>query len=51
MRKYEGKSNVAGELIEKAIREKNMTKEELCKKLQLVGLKKSILTSRGIAKM
>ena len=38
MRKYEGKSNVAGELIEKAIREKNMTKEELCKKLQLVGL-------------
>ena len=38
MRKYEGKSNVAGELIEKAIREKNMTKEKLCKKLQLVGL-------------
>ena len=33
MRKYEGKSNVAGEFIEK-----NMTKEDLCRKLQLNGI-------------
>lgn len=38
MRKYEGKSNVAGEFIEKILREKNMTKEELCRKLQLSGI-------------
>ena len=37
MRKYEGKSNVAGEFIEKILREKNMTKEDLCRKLQLNG--------------
>ena len=36
MRKYEGKSNVSGEFIEKRLREKN--KEDLCRKLQLVGL-------------
>ncbi len=38
MRKYEGKSNVAGNFIEKALREENMSKEELCKQLQLAGL-------------
>lgn len=38
MRKYEGKSNVSGEFIEKRLREKNMTKEDLCRKLQLAGL-------------
>lgn len=38
MRKYEGKSNVSGEFIEKILREKNMTKEDLCRKLQLAGL-------------
>ena len=38
MRKYEEKSNVSGEFIEKRLREKNMTKEDLCRKLQLAGL-------------
>lgn len=38
MRKYEGKSNVAGEFIERNLREKNMTKEDLCKQLQLNGI-------------
>lgn len=38
MRKYEGKSNVSGEFIERILREKNMTKEDLCRKLQLAGL-------------
>lgn len=38
MRKYEGKSNVSGEFIEKILREKNMTKEDLCRKLQLNGI-------------
>lgn len=38
MRKYEGKSNVSGEFIEKKLHEKNMTKEDLCRKLQLAGL-------------
>lgn len=38
MRKYEGKSNVAGEFIEGILREKNITKEDLCRKLQLNGI-------------
>jgi hypothetical protein len=38
VRKYEEKSNVSGEFIEKRLREKNMTKEDLCRKLQLAGL-------------
>lgn len=38
MRKYEGKSNVSGEFIEKKLNEKKMTKEDLCRKLQLSGL-------------
>lgn len=33
MRNYNGKSNVAGNFIEKALREKNMTKEDLCNQL------------------
>ena len=38
MRKYEGKSNVSGEFIERILRKKNMTKEDLCRKLQLNGI-------------
>ena len=38
MRKYEGKSNVCGEFIDKVLHEKNMTKEDLCRKLQLAGI-------------
>ena len=38
MRKYEGKSKVSGEFIERILREKNMTKEDLCRKLQLNGI-------------
>ena len=38
MRKYEGKSNVSGEFIERILREKNMTKEDLCRKLKLNGI-------------
>ena len=38
MRKYEGKSNVSGEFIERILREKNMSKEDLCRKLQLNGI-------------
>jgi DNA-binding helix-turn-helix protein len=38
VRKYEGKSNVSGEFIERILREKNMTKEDLCRKLQLNGI-------------
>ena len=38
MRKNEGKSNVSGEFIERILREKNMTKEDLCRKLQLNGI-------------
>lgn len=38
MRKYEGKSNVCGELIAKVLHDKNITKEDLCRKLQLSGI-------------
>lgn len=38
MRKYNEKSNCSGEFIEKTLREKNMTKEYLCKQLQLRGI-------------
>ena len=38
MRKYEGKSNLAGEFIETALSRKNMTKEHLCTQLQLYGI-------------
>ena len=38
MRKYAGKSNISGEIIEKALQKSNLTKESLCKKLQLLGI-------------
>lgn len=38
MRKYNGLSNVTGQLIEKALKNKKMTQETLCKKLQLYGI-------------
>ncbi len=38
MRKYDGKSNISGEFIENILHEKKMTKEDLCKKLQLSGI-------------
>lgn len=38
MRKYNGKSNVCGEIVEKTRLAKNMSREDLAKKLQLAGL-------------
>ena len=38
MRKYNGVSNVTGQLIEQALKKKKMTQETLCKKLQLYGI-------------
>lgn len=38
MRKYNGKSNLVGLEIEKALKKKNMAKEDLCRKLQLMGI-------------
>ena len=38
MRKYNGKSNFAGEIIEKYRLEKDMSREKLAEKLQLMGL-------------
>ncbi len=38
MRKFDGKSNITGNLIEKAILKKNISKESVCQKLQLVGI-------------
>ena len=38
MRKYEGKSNLAGKFIENVLCKKNMTKEYLCTQLQLYGI-------------
>lgn len=38
MRKYEGKSNISGNFIEKILKEKNISKEDLCRKLQLAGI-------------
>lgn len=38
MRKYEGKSNVTGNFIAKALDNKNMSKEDLCRQLQLEGI-------------
>ena len=32
------KENLSGEFIERILREKNMTKENLCRKLQLNGI-------------
>ena len=38
MRKYNGKSNISGEIIEKYRNLKNMSREELAEQLQLLGL-------------
>ena len=38
MRKYNKKSNVSGNVIEKFISESGITQEDLCKKLQLLGI-------------
>jgi len=38
MRKYNNKSNLAGPIIKKYRKEKNMKKEDLCTKLQLLGI-------------
>lgn len=38
MRKFNGKSNIVGEKIEEALQNKNMSKEDLCRKLQLMGI-------------
>lgn len=38
MRKYENKSNIAGKFIEETLCNKNMTKEYLCRQLQLRGI-------------
>lgn len=38
MRKFNGKSNITGSFIEQKLTEKNITKEDFCRKLQLYGL-------------
>lgn len=38
MRKYNGLSNVTGKIIEQALKNKEMTQDALCKKLQLYGI-------------
>lgn len=38
MRKYNDKSNITGEMISKKLEEKNISQEDLCKKLQLLGI-------------
>ena len=38
MRKYNEKSNVSGEIIAKIREEKKISKEELCRQLQLLGI-------------
>lgn len=38
MRKYNNKSNISGKVIEKARLEKDMSREELAEKLQLMGI-------------
>ena len=38
MRKYNGKSNIAGEIIEKYRNLRNMSREDLAEQLQLLGL-------------
>lgn len=38
MRKYNGKSNVSGKIIENYRNAKNMTREDLAKQLQLLGI-------------
>ena len=38
MRKFNGKSNISGSIIEKYRKLKNMSREDLAEKLQLLGL-------------
>lgn len=38
IRKFNGKKNISGKLIEKYRTEKNMSREELAEQLQLIGL-------------
>jgi transcriptional regulator, XRE family len=38
MRKYNNKSNISGKIIEQSRLEKNMSREELAEKLQLMGI-------------
>lgn len=38
MRKFNEKSNLAGNLIQTVRENKNITKEDLCKELQLMGI-------------
>lgn len=38
MRKFNNKSNLAGPIIKKYREEQNITKEDLCTKLQLLGI-------------
>ncbi len=38
IRKFNGKKNISGELIEKYRNAKHMTREDLAKQLQLIGL-------------
>lgn len=38
MRKFNNKSNIAGSYINKIRESKNITKEELCQKMQLLGI-------------
>lgn len=38
MRKYNGKSNISGKIIENYRNVNNMTREDLAKKLQLLGI-------------
>lgn len=38
MRKYNNKSNISGKVIEQSRLEKNMSREELAEKLQLMGI-------------
>lgn len=38
MRKYNGKSNVSGKIIENYRNNKNMTRDDLAKQLQLLGI-------------
>ncbi len=38
MRKYNGKSNISGKIIENYRNNKNMTRDDLAKQLQLLGI-------------
>lgn len=38
MKKYNGQANVSGKIIEKARIKKGISKEDICRKLQLIGI-------------